>query len=885
MVGVSGSLPALVESLRRPLALAARDGFRGLDELAELGGALREACDRLVAGPVPPERVGPLRAWRRELEAFERGSRSQREVKVARGLRLCAVLGGGGGGVAVVGAAVVGGAPAVGGAAVAVVDGGAAVGGAAVAPAARAAPVTARSRRADAPREGPSASPVGAVSARPASPAGTVSAPAPPPSPLTAPVRSLAGIGPALAARLAARGIETVEDLVWFVPRRYDDLRRVLSLADALAAPPGERVTFAAEVARVRYVSFRRRFLEVRLFDRAAPELAVTARWFQVGPGMARRFEVGRRVVVSGPLRQREGAWELAHPDLCGDPDADGGIRAEVRPRYPEVEGVAPAVLRRVCRLAAARVAASVPDGVPADMAARMGLAALGEALARLHDPPDDLGDDDALALCRGESAWHRRLAFDELFFLSLAVLTRRAERRAAPGTPCRPPPGARAQAVAALPFALTGAQARVLAELEPDLASDEPMSRLLQGDVGAGKTAVAFVAAHLVLAAGRQVAVMAPTEILAEQHFRTLEPWARAIGHRTALLTAATPRGARESTLSLLAAGPLGLLVGTHALLAERVGFHDLGLVIVDEQHRFGVAQRVRLREKGAEPHLLVMTATPIPRTLALTVYGDLDLSVLDELPPGRTPPVTQVLAGVAGKKRAFTDLRRHVARGERAFVVCPLVEPAPDLEGPPPADAVSTAAELAAALAPARVGLVHGRVSAVERDAAMAALRSGELQVLVATTVIEVGVDVPEATLMVVLDADRFGLAQLHQLRGRVGRGSGASTCLLVHKGARTSDAERRLAIMAETTCGFRIAEEDLAIRGPGELLGARQAGLPRLRFGSLVTHAALLVEARREAQRLLDEDPGLARHPLTEGVLAERIAGAQAFGGESG
>jgi len=390
----------------------------------------------------------------------------------------------------------------------------------------------------------------------------------------------------------------------------------------------------------------------------------------------------------------------------------------------------------------------------------------------------------------------------------------------------------------------------------------------------------------------------MVPTEILAEQHHATLAAWAARAGLRTAVLTASTPKGVRASLCALLAAGEIDLVVGTHALLAEGVGFGRLGLAIVDEQHRFGVAQRVRLRGKGdgGAPHLLVMTATPIPRTLALTAYGDLDVTLLDELPPGRQPPKTKAVGGAKARAQAYQRVVVRARAGERAFVVCPLVEPT-DVEGldglaPPPGeawrDATSVHAELSESLAPLRVGLVHGRMASADRDQVMAAFKRGDLDVLVATTVIEVGVDVPEATLMVIEDADRFGLAQLHQLRGRVGRGGGSAECYLLTRGTLTDEAKRRLTVMAETGDGFRIAEEDLLIRGPGELLGARQAGLPRLRFGDLREHTELLLEARAEAEAVVTADPALAQpaHAGLRAALERRLGeNGEAFGAEGG
>jgi ATP-dependent DNA helicase RecG len=798
------SLGPLVERLRTPLSRAV-----GAGELALLGETLREACDALLEARVlPPERIGPFKALGAKFQRWGRLSEDEREVEIARGLRLCTAIAG---------------------------------------PARK-------------PRKLEEPTGVGAAAS----------------------VGTLPGIGPKAVRALAERGLATVGDLAWLVPRRYDDLRRVRTLAELDVGEEALAVTFSAEIAGARFMRWGRRFLEVKLAD---GEAKLTARWFFAHAGLQKRLLPGKRVVLAGPVKRRNGVLETANPEIIsilGEEDSvEGG---GIRPRYPEVEGVVRARLRSACQEAARLVARELPDGVPPVITEKLGLPPLGEALSRLHDPPATIAEDELAALGDGESPWHERLAFDELFFLALAVAKRRGERRKARAAPIQVAPAARAQAELALPFGLTRAQGRAVEEILADLASEAPMNRLLQGDVGAGKTAVAFLAAHAVIAAKRQVAFMAPTELLAEQHAATLRPWAEALGLRLALLTASTPRQVRESTLGLLGAGMIDLVVGTHALLAERVEIPSLGLCIIDEQHRFGVAQRVRLRSKGEVPHLLVMTATPIPRTLALTVYGDLDVSVLDELPPGRKPVATKVLAGARGRKAAYERVRKEVTAGGRVFVVCPVIEPSED----PEIDwrsATEVAEELSALLAPARVGLVHGRIPAIERDAQMAALRGGTLDILVATTVIEVGVDVPQATIMVVEDADRFGLAQLHQLRGRVGRGTAPSGCLLLYDGRKTEDAGRRLAVMEATTDGFKIAEEDLAIRGPGEILGVRQAGLPRLRFGDLVRHAALAATARREVEALLARDPELAAHPVTAAVLAARVAAAEAIGGDGG
>jgi ATP-dependent DNA helicase RecG len=705
---------------------------------------------------------------------------------------------------------------------------------------------------------------------------------------------SLPGIGPTLAERLAERGLRTVEDLVWFVPRRYDDARRVAPLGEAVAAAAdGEVRALRGEIAAVRFARRgRRRWVEARLVDGeggAGP--AVTVRWFHAHPGMATRFPRGSRVVLSGRLVARGGAVEMANPDVLEVETPDGQARrapGRILPRYAEVPGVPAGTVRRSCGAAVDRGLGLVEDGVPPEVEARQGLPTLAEALAALHRPSDALADDAVDALVAGDSRWHRRLAFGDLFLLGVAVAMRRRERCADRAVPCAA--DVRGDLERALPFRLTSAQRRAIDAIAADLARSVPMSRLLQGDVGAGKTAVALAAAHQVAASGRQVALMAPTEILAEQHFAALAPQFRALGLRAELVTAATPRPARALAASRLAAGAIDLVIGTHALLGEDLGFRALGLVIIDEQHRFGVAQRVKLRGKGegqGAPHLLVMTATPIPRTLALTAYGDLDLTLLDELPPGRQPIRTRVLRGPRGQDQALEALREAVAAGARAFVVCPLIAPPVEPDPHPPADAVTRAEELAAALGRRVVGLVHGRVAQAERDATMLRFRDGAIRVLVATTVIEVGIDVPEATLMIVEDADRFGLAQLHQLRGRVGRGGGPSECLLVSRAGRSPAALRRLETMEETGDGFRIAEVDLDMRGPGELLGVRQAGLPRLRFGDLVQHAQLLARAREEAERLVASDPELARpeHAALRRVLAERMAELEAYGPESG
>ena len=720
--------------------------------------------------------------------------------------------------------------------------------------------------------------------------------------PMAAPTHSLPGIGPAFAERLAEKGLETVEDLLWCLPKRYDDVRDAKSLADVAKLQDGERATFVAKVASSRMVFVRRkRWGEVRLgaIDLTQPATALVRFW-NVWAGIEKKLPAGCIVTLSGVVRRRGAALEFANPDIVyidiapdqlelGDAPKPKREMPTILARYPDVSGVPASRLRVACQTACARVGANADDGVPASVERAAGLPALAETLAQLHSPPADISVPDLLALNAHTSRWQKRLVFGELFALGVAVALKRRERRADAAMPCARAPKLDDAIAKALPFQVTGAQARTIREIGDDLEKPTPMNRLLQGDVGSGKTCVAFAAAVQVARAGRQTAVMAPTEILAEQHAETWRAWAKVAGLRIDLLTASTPKAVRQSMIAMLAARQLDVLIGTHALLAEGVGFGALGLVVIDEQHRFGVAQRARLRDKGdgqGAPHLLVMTATPIPRTLALTAYGDLDVSVLDELPPGRKPVATKAVTGKRGEAAAYKLIGDCAARGERAYVVCPKIE---DLGAEGSADwkdATTVAKDVAKALPQLKVGLVHGRLDTDERDRVMRAFKQGALDVLVATTVIEVGVDVPAATVMVVHDADRFGLAQLHQLRGRVGRGGAASHCVLVTQGGITEDGRQRIDAMERTTDGFLIAEADLALRGPGELCGPRQAGVPRLRFGDLGQHFELLLEARRHAQSVLDDDPDLVRpeHASLRAALARRLA-QSVYGPESG
>jgi ATP-dependent DNA helicase RecG len=681
-------------------------------------------------------------------------------------------------------------------------------------------------------------------------------------------VASLPGVGARRADALARRGLGTVEQLLFQLPARYDDRTRLAKIGSLQV---GLRATFAGEVLVVDTGVRRgpRRVFQAVLGDETG---TISLKWFRAPEGLAGTVKKGARLLVTGDVRRYRFSKEVIHPELERLQDAaEAAGHLGVVPDYPAVEGLPPRTLRRAVELAVARHGDLAPGYLPARLVRERGLPDVPDALRAVHRP--EPGDVAAIGERRGPA--FERLILEELYLLEVGLALRRAAREREPGIPLRVSDDDAAALRARLPFRLTGAQERTWGEIRADLARPHPMHRLLQGDVGSGKTAVAFLAACAVARAGHQAALMAPTELLAEQHDRTLR---RLDGRgkarpllRTGLLTASLPRARAAEVRATAAAGELDLVIGTHALVQGGVAFARLGLVIVDEQHRFGVLQRAALAGKGAgaAPHQLVMTATPIPRTLALTVYGDLDLSVIDELPPGRHPVTTDLLRPGEGE-RVLQLLRETLARGERAYVVYPLVE---ETERSDLRAATEQAERIRAALPRAAVDLVHGRLDAAARAGAMARFEAGETQVLVSTTVIEVGVDVPEATLMIVEHAERFGLAQLHQLRGRVGRGVRPGTCLLVAR-ASTEDSEARLRALLETQDGFLIADADLRIRGPGEFLGTRQHGhLPDLRIADLVRDARLVAAAREAALATLRADPGLRRAPRLADAVQRR------------
>ena len=652
---------------------------------------------------------------------------------------------------------------------------------------------------------------------------------------------TLPGIGPARARGLEKLGLVTVEDLLRCYPRSYEDRRKFSTVAAAPVDIPVCLELLVAEPPRLSRIRKGLELVKARLVDDTG---SLTATFFNQ-TYMKDALRPGETYIVYGKVEGPPGRRQMTNP-VCERSDR---VRFTgcILPVYALTHGISNNLLAGLARRCVDECAGQLEEVLPGPLRREHALAAAEFACRNIHFPRDE----EALELAR------RRLIFEELFCLTCGMALLRTRRDQAAGVPFAIPPVE--EFLALLPFPLTGAQRRVMEEIAGDMASGRPMNRLVQGDVGSGKTMVAAYGAWLAAKNGRQCALMAPTELLAEQHFRSLAPLLEQASLRVGLLTGAVKGRARKELLAALAAGEVDLLIGTHALLSEGVDYADLGLVITDEQHRFGVAQRAALSAKARRPpHVLVLSATPIPRTLSLVIYGDLDVSVIDELPPGRTPVQTFVV-GEDKRQRMYGFVRKLVGEGRQAYIVCPAVEEGED-EGAGLKAATTYAQGLQTEVFPdLRVGLVHGKMKPREKDAVMTAFAGGELDVLVSTTVIEVGVDVPNAALMVVENADRFGLSQLHQLRGRVGRGKHQSYCVLVTS-TRNPDSRARLKVLTKTTDGFQIAEEDLKLRGPGDFFGQRQHGLPQLRIADLAGDMRVLKEAQLAAQELLERDPGL-------------------------
>ncbi|MGE0117640.1 MAG: ATP-dependent DNA helicase RecG [Dongiaceae bacterium] len=660
--------------------------------------------------------------------------------------------------------------------------------------------------------------------------------------PLFAPVTSLPGIGPRLGKLLAKLAGEKVVSLCWHLPTGFIDRRLAPKVADA---PEGAIVTLTLQVDGHVAPPSPRHPYKVRCRDETG---FIHLVFFNARPDyLQKALPVGESRVVSGRVERFGAELQMTHPDYIV-PLAELGNLQKVEPVYRLTAGLTPKVLGKAVREALAR-APDLPEWIDAAYLKRQGWTPWRASLLTAHQPESERD----LAL---DTPARRRLAFDELLANQLALAIVRARQRRRPGRRVVGSGRLQAKAVAALPFALTPSQKRSLAEIQSDMASESRMLRLLQGDVGSGKTVVALLAMLTAAEAGCQAALLAPTEILARQHFATIEPLAAAAGVRVGLLTGAEKTKARAALLADMAAGETALAVGTHALFQEEVAFRDLALAVIDEQHRFGVHQRLMLAAKGQATDILVMTATPIPRTLMMTAYGDLDASRLLEKPAGRQPIDTRAVP-LDRLEEVVIAVERTIRSGARVYWVCPLVEESEAVD-------LAAVSERHAHLAQRfgdRVGLVHGRMKTADKDKIMADFIAGRVQALVATTVIEVGVDVPAATVMVVEHAERFGLAQLHQLRGRVGRGRQRSSCLLLYQAPLGETAKARLNILRETDDGFRIAEEDLRLRGAGELLGTRQSGMPEFRLADLAAHADLLTAARDDARLIVERDPELA------------------------
>jgi ATP-dependent DNA helicase RecG len=682
---------------------------------------------------------------------------------------------------------------------------------------------------------------------------------------LQTPLRFLKGIGPKRAEELEKFGLKTVEDLLYHLPFRYEDRRQIKKIRDATI---GRDETFVGELQRLqkRYNPRRRAQLLIASLSDDSGILGLL--WYRAPAYLSNSLMPGQRLLVHGRVEAESGGQKrIVHPEfdiLEGD---DVEPLQKIMPVYIHPAGLSLSLLRKWITEALSQYGDYLLDRLPESIKQRQGLLGLREGLMELHQP--DLAAD--LAQLNGfYSMAHRSVVFDELFYLQLGLGLRKRVRSREEGLPVNPlRQGLAVRIRALLPFKLTGAQERVLGEVDENMSSSRPMQRLVQGDVGAGKTIVAWLASLRVIENGYQAAWMAPTELLAEQHFRNVSRYADALGVKAALLTGSLAAKDRKTILEGIARGEISFVIGTHALIQEGVLVPRLGLGVIDEQHRFGVVQRLSLQRLlcpdsgaatliGKQPHLLLMSATPIPRSLAMVLYGDMEVSFLDEMPPGRQPVQTKVYYE-KDRRRVYQLVIQELRAGRQAFIVYPLVEPSEELAQ------VRDASQMAEKMRQGvfkefGVGLVHGKMSTVERDEVMRSFRDGALGVLVATTVIEVGIDIPNASVMVVEHAERFGLSQLHQLRGRVGRGSAAGYCLLINRAPQNDLAKKRLRTMEREHDGFKIAEADLAIRGPGEFLGTRQSGFGDFRLANLVRDGRTLMTARKEAQALLEKDPEL-------------------------
>jgi ATP-dependent DNA helicase RecG len=680
---------------------------------------------------------------------------------------------------------------------------------------------------------------------------------------LKTPIQFVKGVGPKLAKLFEKKGILTVEDALYFLPRCYEDRRNLKKISELKV---GRKETGFGEILLsgiVFYQYRRKRIFEAVVGDGTG---TIVLKWFQGNEKyLKERFKKGRRLIFSGEVKWFNHQKEIHHPDVemvDGDIEKDYLNFKRIVPIYSETEGLNQRTLRRLMKNVVDSFAKDVQSVIPPDIIEHQDLINLSEAFKRVHFPPEGESLEELNAQ-RSEA--HRRIIFEEFFLLELVMAIKKKGTALEIGTSFKSDGLLTKKLLENLPFKLTQAQKRVLEEIKADLESPHPMNRLIQGDVGCGKTIVAILAALHVIECGYQVAVMAPTEVLAEQHYLNIHRMVEPLGIKVSLLTSNVKGREREILYRQIENGEVNFIIGTHAIIQEGVEFKQLGLAIIDEQHKFGVVQRALLKKKGRNPDVLVMTATPIPRTLAMTIYGDLDLSIIDEMPPGRMPVKTIVLHE-SQRAKVYQMIEDEIKKGRQAFIVYPLVEESEKLDL---RDATQMAEHLQKEIFPGfKVGLLHGRMKSEEKEAIMMEFKELKIQILVATTVIEVGIDIPNASLMVIEHAERFGLSQLHQLRGRIGRGSYPSKCILLANYRASEEARVRLKVMEKTNDGFQIAEEDLALRGPGDFFGIRQSGIPDFRVAHLIRDTPILIEARKEAFRLIQEDPEL-REPIHAGL----------------
>lgn len=695
------------------------------------------------------------------------------------------------------------------------------------------------------------------------------------------PIQYVKGVGPRIAEILEKKGIQSVEDALYYFPRKYEDRRQIKKIS---ALKPDTCETVMGRVILSGKVRTKMRELfQVVLSDGTG---VVTLVWFQFNEKYLRAsYKKGVTVILSGDVTfGYNDSLQVIHPkpedieiiDDEGELNKDFLNLNRIVPIYPLTEGIRQRRIRKIIKTVADLYCHHIFDYVPEEVKRRRRLIGMSNALSRVHFPSDsdrvvDLFDRNSVY----ESVSHRTLSFCEFLLMEVGLALKKRDVSKMPGIAFRPTGKLTGNLLNRLTFSLTSAQERVLFEIESDMRAESPMNRLLQGDVGSGKTIVAILSMLKAVECGYQTALMAPTEILAEQHLRSISHYTKELDIRVVLLKSGLTRKERDVYYEATRSGEAEVIVGTHALVEEGVEFKNLGLVVIDEQHRFGVMQRAELKSKGKNPDVLVMTATPIPRTLAMTVYGDLDVSVIDEMPPHRKRIKTLVFYGEEDAPvRAYDILRKEVRKGRQVYVVYPLIEEPGSPDFKDLKYATQMAEELQNEIFPGfRVGLLHGRMKTEEKDYVMRRFISQEINILVSTTVVEVGVDVPNATVMLVENAERFGLSQLHQLRGRIGRGEHESVCILISGSKRTEDAERRLSIMEKTSDGFRIAEADLMMRGPGDFLGTKQSGIPEFKFANLIRDARILSEAREEAFKIVKNDPTLAKYPQLLGEVLKK------------